>query len=396
MPLPYEHKWKIIRDRKSLQAALKRMRKAPAIGFDVETESLAWYHKDRHVCGIGLGYKDGKTVYSFYIPTKHLVEKYGEWKRARANLDLEEVIGEVKPLLESSKPKIGANVKFDAHWMHKYGVKVDPVDDIQVLARLVRTSYMRQHIVGLKKLTKLEYGDEYGEEKAIKEWWRKNKIKYGKGVEEFAYAKLPIDICGEYCCADVYWTICLFMKFYGEIRKDEQLLKLYKNVERPVYSAVIDMERNGMCVDREYLEEIDKKIKKRLKTLEKKIFKAAGKTFNLDSHFEYRPIFKELGVKEEKRRRKKPGGETAFTASMDSDVLEKYRGELPVVDMYLEWKELSKIHSSYVLNMLRRVKDAEVGLSSFIVHASINTETARTGRMSITDPPLQTLPRDEK
>jgi len=166
--------------------------------------------------------------------------------------------------------------------------------------------------------------------------------------------------------------------FHKEL-SDLSMDKLYYDIEMPLSYVLYSMEKEGILVDREALKEYSSKLTEGIRSLETKIYEAAGVEFNINSPKQLGEIlFEQLGL---------PGGKKTKTGySTAADVLEKLSAEYPIVKDILEYRMLSKLNSTY----------AE-GLQSYImedgrIHTHFNQTITATGRISSTEPNLQNIP----
>ncbi|MBR2045425.1 MAG: DNA polymerase I [Agathobacter sp.] len=164
-----------------------------------------------------------------------------------------------------------------------------------------------------------------------------------------------------------------------EALKEQGMDKLFYEVEMPLVFVLYDMEREGICMDAAALKEYGTKLEGSIVELEKKIHEAAGEDFNINSPKQLGVIlFEKLGL---------PNGKKTKTGySTSADVLEKLAGEYPIVSDILEYRQLSKLKSTYA-----------DGLQNFVeadgkIHTSFNQTITATGRLSSTEPNLQNIP----
>ncbi len=161
--------------------------------------------------------------------------------------------------------------------------------------------------------------------------------------------------------------------------KELELSALYEDIERPLIYALDDMEKTGIRVDRESLNEYAELLKGQLDVLTEEIHELAGEKFNINSPSQLGQIlFEKLGIRGGKKT--KTGYSTA------ADVLEKVSGEHEIVPKVLRYRALSKLYSTYA-----------VGLSEYIgtdgrIHGTFNQTITATGRISSTEPNLQNIP----
>ncbi|MBQ3030396.1 MAG: DNA polymerase I [Agathobacter sp.] len=164
-----------------------------------------------------------------------------------------------------------------------------------------------------------------------------------------------------------------------EILKEQGMDKLFYEVEMPLVFVLDDMEKEGICIDAGALKEYGAQLSGSIIELEKKIHEAAGEDFNINSPKQLGVIlFEKLGL---------PNGKKTKTGySTSADVLEKLAGEYPIVKDILEYRQLSKLKSTYA-----------DGLGNCIgadgkIHTSFNQTITATGRLSSTEPNLQNIP----
>ena len=159
------------------------------------------------------------------------------------------------------------------------------------------------------------------------------------------------------------------------------LWDLFEQVELPLAAVLARMQARGVALDVPYLEEMSGSVTGRMETLQREIYRHAGEEFNLNSPPQLRTIlYEKLGLSPGKRT---PKGQL----STDATVLEKLRDQHPIVDALLQWRELDKLNSTYLV-ALPRLVDPETGR----VHTTFNQVVAATGRLSSTNPNLQNIP----
>ena len=157
------------------------------------------------------------------------------------------------------------------------------------------------------------------------------------------------------------------------------LRHLHDNIERPLVRVLARMEEVGVRVDTSYLEKLGAELTEATRRLEKQIHELAGEVFNVNSTPQLRTVlFDRLGLAPQKRTK------TGF--STDAQSLEKLRGEHPVVEALLQYREVEKLRSTYGDGLL-----AEVAPDGRI-HATFNQTVARTGRLSSDQPNLHNIP----
>ena len=159
------------------------------------------------------------------------------------------------------------------------------------------------------------------------------------------------------------------------------LTDLLDQVELPLAAVLARMQARGVALDVPYLEEMSGSVTGKMDGLQREIYSLAGEEFNLNSPPQLRTIlYEKLGLSPGK---KTPKGQL----STDATVLEKLRDQHPIVDALLQWRELDKLNSTYLV-ALPRLVDPATGR----VHTTFNQVVAATGRLSSTNPNLQNIP----
>ncbi len=156
---------------------------------------------------------------------------------------------------------------------------------------------------------------------------------------------------------------------------------LLEEVELPLAAVLARMQARGVALDVPYLEDMSANVTGRMAALQIEIYRHAGREFNLNSPPQLREIlYGEMGLSPGK---KTPKGQL----STDASVLEKLRDQHPIVDALLQWRELDKLNSTYLVALPRLVNPA-----TGRVHTTFNQAVAATGRLSSTNPNLQNIP----
>jgi DNA polymerase I len=158
------------------------------------------------------------------------------------------------------------------------------------------------------------------------------------------------------------------------------LTRLLLDVELPLAGVLARMQARGVALDVPYLQEMSASAQGRMGALQIEIYGHAGGEFNLNSPPQLRDIlYGRLGLSPGK---KTPKGQL----STDASVLEKLRDQHPIVDALLQWRELDKLNSTYLVALPRLVA------ADGRVHTTFNQAVAATGRLSSTNPNLQNIP----
>lgn len=161
--------------------------------------------------------------------------------------------------------------------------------------------------------------------------------------------------------------------------RDTKMDTLFRDIEMPLVFTLFDMEQNGIRVEADALKQYGDQLAGKIAELEKEIYEEAGETFNINSP-------KQLGVVLFENM-KLPGGRKTKTGySTAADVLEKLASEHPVVAKILEYRQYTKLKSTYADGLANYIQD------DGRIHGKFNQTITATGRISSTEPNLQNIP----
>lgn len=179
-------------------------------------------------------------------------------------------------------------------------------------------------------------------------------------------------------CYNAY-TAARAYKVLEQQLEDEDMAGLYENIEKPLVYALKEMESNGILVDKDGLIAYGDMLKEKIAVVEKEVYELAGTQFNINSPKQLGEVlFGQMGL---------PGGKKTKTGySTSADVLEKLAPEHPVVGKVLEYRQLTKLNSTYADGLLQYI--GEDGR----IHGKFNQTITATGRISSTEPNLQNIP----
>ena len=157
-------------------------------------------------------------------------------------------------------------------------------------------------------------------------------------------------------------------------------ISLFNNIEMPLAQILADMQYNGMYVDEEELKNFGTELKAQLQTLTEEIYNLAGEEFNINSHQQLGKIlFEKLQLPVYKKTK------NGYTT--DVDVLEKLKGQHPIIEKILEYRTLMKLNSTYVEGLI-----PYINIKTHKIHSSFHQTITATGRISSTEPNLQNIP----
>ncbi len=175
----------------------------------------------------------------------------------------------------------------------------------------------------------------------------------------------------------------LIQKIYQKtlVKLEElNLTELFNTIEMPLVKVLGEMQFNGMLVDKEALTEFGNHLKEQLEVLKKEIYELCGEEFNINST-------QQLGVILFEKLKLPVYKKTKSGYSTDVDILEKLKGQHPVIEKILEYRTLMKLNSTYVDGLIPYI-NAKTGR----IHSHFHQTITATGRISSTDPNLQNIP----
>lgn len=276
----------------------------------------------------------------------------------------------IKKILENPKiKKTGHNIKFDIKMLHHAGVEVHGVAYDTMLASYLLNSGSRGH--GLDNLAFGEFGHEMQPIEDL----------IGKGRDQISMADVDVEKVAWYAAEDADFSWRLYEALAPQLKK-EGLDKLMNEIEMPIVPVLVKMEELGVKLNPDFLHSMSKKMHSRIRILEKNIQKQAGTEFNVASNVQLKGVlFEKMKLSTDKIKRTKTGFSTSASE------LEKMRDVHPIIGMIQEFRELSKLTSTYV-DALPTMVNKRTGR----IHTSYNQTIAATGRLSSTDPNLQNIP----
>ncbi len=181
-----------------------------------------------------------------------------------------------------------------------------------------------------------------------------------------------------FCCAEALAAIRLYPVLKRKLR-ELGMERLFSEIEMPLLFTLYRMEQCGIKADKEALISFGKSLEAEILSLEKQIYEKAGEVFNINSP-------KQLGVVLFEKLNLKAPKKTKSGYSTSVDVLEKLRDEAPIVDDVLNYRQLTKLKSTYADAL------AEAIAADGRIHCNFNQTITATGRLSCTNPNLQNIP----
>ncbi len=203
----------------------------------------------------------------------------------------------------------------------------------------------------------------------------------GTGRKKILPESLSAEKIAAYSCerAGAVWKL---VEVLGAELEENNLLNLFREIEIPLIPVLAKMELDGVKIDAGLLEKKSVQAEKELAKISEKIFKAAKTKFNIDSPIQLRQVlFEKLKISTAGIGRGKTGLSTA------AGELQKLKGAHPVIDLLMDYRELSKLRSTY-FEALPKLVDPGTGR----IHTSFNQTITATGRLSSSNPNLQNIP----
>ena len=345
----------LITDIKQIDEWIKEAEETGELAVDTETNSLDPHQAD--LVGISLSSKVGRAC---YIPIGHKSSKC---------INKNDVIKKLKPLLEDpSVKKIGQNIKFDFIVLFKQGIEMTPMEDTMLMSYVLDAGKNRHN---MDTLSEIHLGHKTISFKEI----------VGTGKKEINFSEVEIERAKDYAAEDADITFRLYKKFSKNL-KLEKMINIYEIFEKPLIKILAFMEMEGVEVDNKFLKTLSSKFEKKIKNLEKEIFKISKKDFNIASPKQLGEIiYNDLKIAGLKKTKK---GSFATSASVLEDLA--FKGH-KFPKLVLDWRQVSKLKNTYSDSLPEHINP-----NTKRVHTSFLLAATTTGRLASSDPNLQNIP----
>lgn len=360
--------YECVSDMEALHRWIARATDLGTVAVDTETTGLNEMLCD--LVGVSLAVAPGEAC---YIPLAHLAEDSGEGlfasdARAEGQLPMDQALAALKPLLEDAAVmKIGQNMKYDAKVLSRYGIEIAPIDDTMLMSYALHGG---EHQHGMDTLA----------ERYLSHTPIPIKELLGTGKSQITFDRVPLDKATGYAAEDADVTLRLALTFKPQLHR-ARVTRVYETLERPLVPVLKTMEMAGIAVDRGTLSRMSGKFAQKMAELEAEIHELAGEKFNVGSPAQLGDIlFEKMSL---------PGGKRGKTGkySTPADVLEDLATEHDLPGRVLDWRQLSKLKSTYT-DALQEHINPDTGR----VHTSYVQTGANTGRLASADPNLQNIP----
>jgi DNA polymerase-1 len=355
-----------IRDAAALQVWIDEIVELGYVAVDTETTSLDEMRAE--LVGISLATRAGRAC---YIPLGHREgggDLFASDRLVDGQLAMDAALALLKPVLEDAAIlKIGQNMKYDAKIFARHGIRVAPIDDTMLLSYAMHAGL---HGHGMDHLSQEYLGHAPIPIKSL----------LGSGKSQITFDRVPVDEAVKYAAEDADVTLRLWQMFKPQLHR-ARVTTVYETLERPLVPVLADMEMAGIKVDRDTLSRMSGVFAQKMAALEAEIHDLAGEKFNVGSPKQLGEIlFDKMGL---------GGGKKGKTGAWGTgaDVLEDLATEHELPGKVLDWRQLSKLKSTYT-DALQTHINPETGR----VHTSYVIAGANTGRLASTDPNLQNIP----
>ena len=360
-------KYETIRDTASLQAWIDRIYVRGYVAVDTETTGLNEMRPD--LVGVSLCVDAGQAA---YLPLSHKAgqadDLFGTDALAEGQMEQATALAMLKNMLEDSTIlKIGQNMKYDAKILARVGIQIAPIDDTMLM------SYAQNG--GLHN-----HGMDFLSERYLGHVPISIKTLLGSGKSAITFDRVPVDEATRYAAEDADITLRLWQYFKPRLHRNKVTV-VYETLERPLVPVLAEMEMYGIKVDRDTLSRMSNGFAQKMAGLEAEIHAMAGRSFNVGSPKQLGEVlFDEMAL---------PGGKKGKTGAYATgvDVLEDLATEHELPGLVLDWRQLSKLKSTYT-DALQDHIHPDTGR----VHTSYSIAGAITGRLASTDPNLQNIP----
>jgi DNA polymerase-1 len=343
--------YELIDDDKGLKKLLAQLEEVKEFAFDFETTAEDPMLADP--VGVSFSWRKG---HAHYVP----LNKYH---------DCSETLEAMRPIFEDRKSlKIGQNIKYEYIILANRGIMLGgKLFDTMVASYLLNPSKLNHNLEDIS-IEFLNHRMTTPIEELI-----------GKGKSAITMDKVDVQKVSDYCCEDSDVTFRLKGILAGQM-EERGLSELFSEVEMPLTRVLAGMEIEGVSIDRDYLGELSKEMERKLEKLTKKIYELAGEEFNINSPKQLSAIlFEKLKLPIIKK--------TKTGISTDEDVLRKLAPKHKLPHALIEYRELSKLKSTYV-DSLPELINPKTGR----IHTSFNQTVTATGRLSSSEPNLQNIP----
>ncbi len=354
-----ESEYETILTEKAFDNWLAKLEQAELFAFDTETTSLDYSKAE--IVGVSFAVEINKAA---YVPFSH------QYPGAPEQLDRHKILEKLRPLLENpEKPKLGQNLKYDAHVLTNHSISLQGIRHDTMLESYVFNSTATKH--NMDDLAKTYLGVE--------------TIHYehvaGKGAKQIPFHEVSLEEAGPYAAEDADITLKLHQVLWPKLQQHAKLERLYNELEIPLIKVLVQIEENGVLLDTDMLAKQSQELAEKMAILEQQAYEIAGHAFNMNSPKQIQAVlYDDLNLPILK---KTPKGQPSTSES----VLQELAQDYPLPKIILDYRSLSKLKSTYTDKLPQQI-NPRTGR----VHTSYHQAVAATGRLSSSDPNLQNIP----
>ncbi|MED4841546.1 DNA polymerase [Weizmannia sp. CD-2023] len=348
------HNYYLITEIEQLEKLANDLKDEMETAVDTETTGLDVY-VDRMV---GMSITLPKHNYHVYIPFGHTT---GERQLPKVV-----VLKTLEFYLKrKNDKKFLHNVKFDRHMFIREGYDLlGTIHDTQVAQQVLNENEPSKRL----KVLLTTYKDFLG--------FEEDSYTYDQLFgDKYPFARVPLDIACAYACKDTHGTYKLGKWQEEFFKKQPKLGKVFYGIETPLLPNVVDMERNGMLIDKDFAADYSKELAQELKEMESKLRAEMGEV-NINS-----PQQLQVWLYDEKKL-----DDISGSRKTDKKTLKVLAEEEPILGLLLKYKDLYKLWSTYISAIPQKVKD------DGRIHGQFNQDKTDTGRFSSQEPNLQNFP----
>ncbi len=332
-----------------LSNLVERIKHLNEFAFDTETDSLDIM---RSKCvGISIAINKKETFYILLTDAQIL--------KSNSFQELKNIF------YDANIKKIGHNLKFDLHSLINIGVNVNGLYfDTQLASRLLNFSS-----TSLKTL--------------VSEIFNFRMMSYEELTSNFKKTIYELDknFLSDYSCSDAHFTYLLYKYFDRKFDQDLSQKKVFYYIDMPLIQILFEMEMKGIMINFNMLNGLYNDFSEKINQISKKIFNLAGEEFNILSPKQLgEMLFIKLKIPAPVKKNKNG------TFSTNEYVLRNLEIDYPIIDLILQFKELSKLRSTYTKSL------AELVFDDNRLHTTYNITGTATGRLSSVNPNLQNIP----
>ncbi len=345
----YSEKYMLITD--DIDGFLSQLEKQKILAVDTETDS----EKAVSAQIIGISFCFDKNQ-AYYLPYRLL-------NKTQKN--------KLKKILENEEiKKIGHNIKYDIEIFKTIDIDIKNIYFDTMIASYLTDPGERAYSLSSLAFTYLG-----------KQMINIEELIGKKGDRQLSLKDIDEKKVAIYAAEDAHITYLL----YHELKNNTRLKKVEKvffNIEMPLVQVLADMEYTGVLIDKNFLSKLSNELDKKLKTIQKKIYKLSGEEFNILSPKQLKEIlFEKLNISHKNLAKTKTGISTSATE------LEKIKNTHPIINLISEYRELSKLKNTYTDSIPKLINP-----KTKRVHTNYNQTITATGRLSSSHPNLQNIP----